>query len=60
MEVTTKERPSRASKTKQLNITSSFGYEVYEVGKLVECKFEVTKDGKMNQVWWEGLVMKVS
>ena len=46
MEVASKERPTRSVKTKQLSITSSFSYEAYEVGTVVECKFEVTKDGK--------------
>ncbi len=50
MEVAAKERPTRSVKTKQLSITSSFSYEAYEVGTVVECKFEVTKDGKKSQV----------
>ncbi len=57
MEVAAKERPTRRVKTKQLSITSSFSYEAYEVGTVVECKFKVTKDGKKSQIWWEGLVV---
>ena len=41
-------------------MTNIVRYEEYAVGQLVECKFEVRKDGKVEFVWWAGVVVQVS
>jgi hypothetical protein len=50
-------RAKGVAKPKQQEMTSSSRYGEYEEGDMVECKFEITKEGKTIYVWWEGLVM---
>ncbi len=50
----------RTRALKQMDMTSSVKYEVYKVGQIVECKFEMRKDAKkVEHVWWAGVVVQV-